>query len=75
MGTKPACFLIGLSMLLSLGACAAPYGEDAERGTREEAVKSAEQTGQEKENTPSWEQTLLERWARTALSIIKAAPT
>jgi len=41
-------FLIGLSMMfaLGLGGCAAPYGEDAaqEQDTREEAVKSAEQS-------------------------------
>lgn len=43
---KTAGLLIGLSMLLALGGCAAPYGEDAaqEEGTREEAVKSAEQS-------------------------------
>jgi hypothetical protein len=42
---KPAFFGIGLSMLLALGACAAPYGEDqAEEGTaRQETVKSADQ--------------------------------
>jgi hypothetical protein len=42
---KPAYFGIGLSMLLALGACAAPYGEDSvpEEGTRQETVKSADQ--------------------------------
>lgn len=41
---KPALFGIGLSMLLALGACAAPYGEDsAPEGTRQETVKSADQ--------------------------------
>lgn len=43
---KPACILIGLSMLLSLGACAAPYAEDAEGGPREEVVKSAERAAE-----------------------------
>jgi hypothetical protein len=42
---KPASFFIGLSMLFALGACAAPYGEDStEEGTRQETVKSADQT-------------------------------
>jgi hypothetical protein len=43
---KPALFGIGLSMLLALGACAAPYGEDSapEEGSRQETVKSAEQS-------------------------------
>ena len=41
---KPASFLIGLSMLFALGACAAPYGEDSvPEGTRQETVKSADQ--------------------------------
>jgi hypothetical protein len=38
---KPAFFGIGLSMLLALGACAAPFGEEAEQGSAE-SVKSAE---------------------------------
>lgn len=43
---KPAFFGIGLSMLFALGACAAPYGEDSapEEGSRQETVKSAEQS-------------------------------
>src|SRR5262245_61934548 len=48
MGMKPAYFAIGLSMLVGLGACAAPFSEEANDGTRddgthEEAVKSADQ--------------------------------
>ena len=43
---KPASFLMGLSMLFALGACAAPFeGESApEEGSRQESVKSADQS-------------------------------
>jgi hypothetical protein len=43
---KPASFLMGLSMLFALGACAAPYGDDSvpEEGSRQETVKSADQS-------------------------------
>lgn len=42
---KPANVVMGLSMLfaLGLGACAAPYGEDAQESPREESVKSTDQ--------------------------------